>query len=111
MLAEIGEAHGKSVAQVVLRWLVQRDVVVIPKSVRAERMAENFDVFGFELTEEEMTRIAELDTGASVFFDHRDPRDDPDARRAPRSTDPQQAVPRSTESTAPVTEAAASEAR
>ena len=73
LLAEIGEAHGKSVAQVVLRWLIQRDVVVIPKSVRAERMAENFDVFGFELTDEEMTRIAELDTGASVFFDHRDP--------------------------------------
>ena len=73
LLAEIGEAHGKSVAQVVLRWLIQRDVVVIPKSVRPERMAENFDVFGFELTDEEMARIAELDTGASVFFDHRDP--------------------------------------
>jgi len=73
LLAEIGQAHGKSVAQVVLRWLIQRDVVVIPKSVRAERMAENFDVFGFELTDQEMARIAELDTGASVFFDHRDP--------------------------------------
>ena len=74
LLAEIGEAHGKSVAQVVLRWLVQRDVVVVPKSVQAERMAENFDVFGFAFTEEEMTRIAELDTGAQRFFDHRDPR-------------------------------------
>ena len=73
LLAEIGEAHGKSVAQVVLRWLIQREVVVIPKSVRPERMAENFDVFGFQLSDEEMSRIAGLDTGASVFFDHRDP--------------------------------------
>jgi 2,5-diketo-D-gluconate reductase A len=72
-LAGIGEAHGKSVAQVVLRWLVQRGVVVIPKSVRPERMAENLDVFDFELTDEQMGRIASLDTGASVFFDHRDP--------------------------------------
>jgi 2,5-diketo-D-gluconate reductase A len=72
-LSGIGEAHGKSVAQVVLRWLVQRGVVVIPKSVRPERMAENLDVFDFELTDEQMSRIATLDTGASVFFDHRDP--------------------------------------
>jgi 2,5-diketo-D-gluconate reductase A len=71
-LTEIGAAHGKSVAQVVLRWLIQRDVVVIPKSVRAERMRENIDVFDFELTGDEMARIAELDTGASLFFDHRD---------------------------------------
>ena len=69
----IRRLRGKSVGQVVLRWLIQREVVVIPKSVRPDRMAENFDVFGFELTEEDMTRIAELDTGASVFFDHRDP--------------------------------------
>ena len=60
-------------AQVVLRWLIQRDVVVIPKSVRRERMAENFDVFGFELTDEQMDRIAGLDTATSAFFDHRDP--------------------------------------
>jgi 2,5-diketo-D-gluconate reductase A len=73
VLSEIGGAHGKSVAQVVLRWLIQRDVVVIPKSVRRDRMAENFDVFDFELTGEEMTRIAGMDTGASLFFDHRDP--------------------------------------
>jgi 2,5-diketo-D-gluconate reductase A len=73
VLSAIGDAHGKSVAQVVLRWLVQRDVVVIPKSVRADRMAENIDVFDFELTDDEMTRIATLDTGASLFFDHRDP--------------------------------------
>jgi 2,5-diketo-D-gluconate reductase A len=73
VLSEIGGAHGKSVAQVVLRWLIQRNVVVIPKSVRRDRMAENFDVFDFELTGEEMTRIAGMDTGASLFFDHRDP--------------------------------------
>jgi 2,5-diketo-D-gluconate reductase A len=72
-LSEIGSAHGKSVAQVVLRWLVQRGVVVIPKSVRDERMRENIDVFDFELTHEEMTRIAGLDTGTTLFFDHHDP--------------------------------------
>jgi 2,5-diketo-D-gluconate reductase A len=72
-LAEIGGAHGKSVAQVVLRWLVQRGVVVIPKSVRADRMAENFDILDFELTDEQMARIATMDTGESLFFDHRDP--------------------------------------
>src|SRR3954464_12209580 len=65
-LTEIGAAHGKSVAQVVLRWLIQRDVVVIPKSVRPERMRENFDVFDFELTAEDMQRIAALDTGESL---------------------------------------------
>lgn len=70
-LTEVGAAHGKSVAQVVLRWLIQRDVVVIPKSVRRERMAENIDVFDFDLTDEDMARIATLDTGTSVFFDHR----------------------------------------
>ncbi len=69
----IGNAHGKSVAQVVLRWLTQREVVVIPKSMRPERMAENLDVFDFQLTSDEMSQIAALDTGASLFFDHRDP--------------------------------------
>jgi 2,5-diketo-D-gluconate reductase A len=73
LLTEIGAAPGKSVAQVVLRWLTQRGVVVIPKSVRPERMRENIDIFDFELTDEQMTRIAGLDTGASLFFDHRDP--------------------------------------
>jgi 2,5-diketo-D-gluconate reductase A len=73
VLTEIGTAHGKSVAQVVLRWLIQRHIVVIPKSVRPDRMAENLAVFDFELTDDEMTRIATLDTGTSVFFDHRDP--------------------------------------
>ena len=73
MLGEIGDAHGKSVAQVVLRWLIQRDVVVIPKSVRPERMAENIDVFDFELADHEMARIAQMDTGETLFFDHREP--------------------------------------
>ncbi|MCU1568430.1 MAG: 2,5-didehydrogluconate reductase [Pseudarthrobacter sp.] len=73
LLKEIAEAHGKSVAQVVLRWLIQRDVVVIPKSVRPERMAENFEVFDFALTDEHMVKIATLDTDESLFFDHRDP--------------------------------------
>src|SRR4051812_10225350 len=72
-LATIGEAHGKSVAQVVVRWLVQREVVAIPKSVRPERLRENFDVFDFELTEDEMARIAALDGGESLFLDHHDP--------------------------------------
>jgi 2,5-diketo-D-gluconate reductase A len=72
-LSEIGAAHGKSVAQVVLRWLTQRGVVVIPKSVRLERMRENIDIFDFELTDQQMARIAALDTGGSLFFDHRDP--------------------------------------
>ncbi|WP_328929523.1 aldo/keto reductase [Streptomyces sp. NBC_00190] len=73
VLGEIGARHGKSVAQVVLRWLVQRQVVVLSKSVRAERMAENIDVFDFELTDGQMASIAALDTGRSLFFDHWDP--------------------------------------
>jgi 2,5-diketo-D-gluconate reductase A len=72
-LSEIGAAHGKSVAQVVLRWLIQREVVVIPKSVRPDRMRENIDVFDFELTDDEMARIAAMDTATTLFFDHRDP--------------------------------------
>ena len=72
-LTEIGNSHGKSIAQVVLRWLIQRGVVVIPKSVRPDRMAENFQVFDFELSPQEMSAIADLDTGTSQFFDHRDP--------------------------------------
>jgi diketogulonate reductase-like aldo/keto reductase len=73
LLQSIGANHGKSIAQVVLRWLTQRDVVAIPKSVRKERMTENFTIFDFELTEDEMRSIATLDTGKSSFFDHRDP--------------------------------------
>ena len=72
-LSAIGAAHGKSVGQVVLRWLIQRDVIVIPKSVRPERMQENLDVFDFELTPAQMDEIATLDTGTSLFFDHRAP--------------------------------------
>ncbi len=72
-LTAIADAHGKSVGQVVLHWLAQRGVVVIPKTVRPERMAENLDVFDFELTTDEMASIATLDTGTSQFFDHRDP--------------------------------------
>jgi 2,5-diketo-D-gluconate reductase A len=73
LLRSIAESHGKSIAQVVLRWLTQRDVVAIPKSVRKERMMENFTIFDFALTEDEMRSIATLETGKSSFFDHRDP--------------------------------------
>lgn len=72
-LKEIGEKHGKSIAQVVLRWLLQRGIVCIPKSVKKERMEENFNVFDFALDEEDFAKIAGLDTGMSCFFDHRDP--------------------------------------
>lgn len=72
-LKEIGEKYGKSVAQVALRFLLQSDVVVIPKSVRKERMQENFNIFDFELTAEEMAAIQDLDQGKSLFFDHQDP--------------------------------------
>lgn len=73
VLGAIAREVGKSVAQVVLRWLIQRGVVVIPKSIRKDRMIENFDVFDFELSEGEMEAIAALDTGTSCFFSHRDP--------------------------------------
>ncbi|MFA0887998.1 MAG: aldo/keto reductase [Synergistales bacterium] len=72
-LLAIAEKHGKTVAQVILRWLTQRGVVAIPKSVRKERIAENFRVFGFELSAEDMSMIADMDTKTSSFFDHRDP--------------------------------------
>ena len=73
VLTGIGAEHAKSVGQVVLRWLTQRGVIVIPKSVRRERMRENMDIFDFQLTDEQMTQIAGLDGGVSLFFDHRDP--------------------------------------
>ncbi|MFI1650312.1 aldo/keto reductase [Streptomyces avidinii] len=73
VLTEIGTPHDKSAAQVVLRWLIQRDIVTIPKSVSPDRMAQNFDVFDFELTDDQMAQISELDTGRTLFFDHRDP--------------------------------------
>ncbi|MGO4106957.1 aldo/keto reductase [Paenibacillus sp. YAF4_2] len=73
VLASIAEKYNKSVAQVVLRWLTQRDVVVIPKSVRIERIKENFNIFDFELNQEDMESITALDTNESLFFSHRDP--------------------------------------
>ena len=72
-LAEIGERHGKSVGQVVLRWLIQRGIVPISKTTRKERMAENLDLFDFQLTPDDMAAIAKLDTATSQFFDHRTP--------------------------------------
>ena len=72
-LVEIGRKYGKSVGQVVLRWLVQRGIVALAKSVRKERMVENLTVFDFDLNHEDMTRIATLETGQSAFFSHRDP--------------------------------------
>ncbi|MEU7419887.1 aldo/keto reductase [Streptomyces antibioticus] len=73
VLAPIAQAHDRTIAQIVLRWLIQRDIVVIPKSVRRARMEENFNVFDFHLTDTDMTTLATLDTGRSAFFDHRDP--------------------------------------
>jgi 2,5-diketo-D-gluconate reductase A len=73
VLSAIGEKYNKTVAQVILRWLTQRGVVAIPKSIRKERMAENVDIFDFELSPSDLESIATLDTGSSLFFDHRDP--------------------------------------
>ncbi len=73
LLVAIAGQYNKSVAQVILRWLIQRGVIAIPKSVRKERMAENFDIFDFKLSADDMNSIKILDTNASSFFDHRDP--------------------------------------
>lgn len=73
MLSEIGAKYGKTVAQVILRWHLQRGIVIIPKSVHYERMVENLNVFDFELTEEDMEKIASLDKKQSSFFSHYDP--------------------------------------
>lgn len=73
LLTAIGEKYGKSVGQVVLRWIYQRGIVSLAKSVRKERMTENINVLDFELNAEEMTRIAAMDTATSAFFSHRDP--------------------------------------
>lgn len=72
VLRSIGEKYGKSVAQVTLRWMIQRNIVVIPKSVTPERMAQNFDVFDFELSAADMQAIAAINRNESSFFDHRD---------------------------------------
>lgn len=74
VLKEIGVGYGKSVAQVALRFLIQSGVVVIPKSTHKERMEENFNLFDFELTADEMARIEALDGGESLFFSHYDPK-------------------------------------
>lgn len=73
LLSDIAEKHNKSIAKVTLRWLIQRGVVVIPKTVSKARMKENFNIFDFELSEEDMKIIATLDKKTSSFFDHRDP--------------------------------------
>ena len=73
VLERIGKKYGKSVAQVALRWLIQRGVIIIPKSVHIERMEQNIDIFDFTLSNEDMAEIAALDTGKSLFFDHHDP--------------------------------------
>jgi 2,5-diketo-D-gluconate reductase A len=73
LLLSIAAKHKKSVAQVILRWLLQRGIIVLSKSIRKERMVENISVFDFELSTEDMTVITTLDTKTSSFFDHRDP--------------------------------------
>lgn len=73
VLTGIGEKYGKFTGQVMLRWLIQRGIVAIPKSVHQERMAENFNIFDFQLTDADMAQIAALDKHESQFFDHRDP--------------------------------------
>ncbi|WP_248927501.1 aldo/keto reductase [Paenibacillus hamazuiensis] len=74
VLTSIAEKHNKSVAQVVLRWLVQREVVAIPKSVRKERIVENFDIFDFELSTDDIEQISALDTRESLFLSYHDPK-------------------------------------
>lgn len=73
VLMSLAQKHGRSVAQIILRWLVQRGIVAIPKSVHKERIVENFSIFDFELSSEDMDKIAALDKKESAFFSHRDP--------------------------------------
>ena len=72
-LKKIGEKYGKSVAQVILRWLIQRGVIVVCKSTHKDRMEQNFDVFDFKLSDEDMEEIKKLDSSDSLFFNHQDP--------------------------------------
>ena len=72
-LKAIGEKYGKTVAQVILRWLAQRDIITLAKSTKTERMRENFDIFDFTLSDDEMNEIQNLDTEKSLFFDHQTP--------------------------------------
>ena len=74
LLVEIGKKYSKTAAQVILRWDMQRNVVAIPKSTHIERMEQNFDIFDFELSEEDMAKIATLDKKQSSFFSHYDPK-------------------------------------
>ena len=74
VLVDIGKKYNKTSAQVILRWLIQRGVIVACKSTHIERMRENFNVFDFELSEEDMENISKLDTGSSLFFNHQDPK-------------------------------------
>ncbi|HBI7177712.1 TPA: aldo/keto reductase [Listeria monocytogenes] len=73
VLAKIAKKNGKSIAQIILRWLIQNDIVVIPKSSNKNRIIENIDVFNFELDDEDINEIKALDTNTSVYFSHRDP--------------------------------------
>lgn len=73
VLAQIGAKYGKTVAQIILRWHLQRGIIVIPKSTHYDRMVENFDVFDFMLSEDDMSKIATLDKKQSAFFNHSDP--------------------------------------
>ena len=72
-LVNIGKKYDKSSAQVILRWLIERGVIIACKSTHAHRMEQNFNVFDFKLTDEDMASIKKLDTGASLFFNHQDP--------------------------------------
>lgn len=73
LLVEISKKYNKSVAQVILRWSMQRDIIALPKSVKKERMKENFEIFDFVLSDDDMDKISTLDTKQSLFFDHRTP--------------------------------------